>query len=149
MSYFCSCCLPKYFDISKNTYLYELENATDKVQSFTFKNQQYLGKVVSVEDASNISVAMNCHGVLKKYKIKMSGYKTYSLNSKISCEKNAAKLSRDMLKSKILNKIVLIKCGNFSEYGKIYANIYLDEEHINMWMINKKLGDISRCNVIV
>ena len=149
MSYFCSCCLPKYFDISKNTYLYELENATDKVQSFTFKNQQYRGKVVSVEDASNISVAMNCDGVLKKYKIKMSGYKTYSLNSKINAEKNAAKLSRDMLKSKILNKIVLIKCGNFAEYGKIYADIYLDEEHINTWMIDKKLGDISGCKVIV
>lgn len=149
MSYLCSCCLPKYHDISKNTHLYELENATDKVQLFTFNNQQYRGKVVLIQDASNISVAMNCDGVLKKYKIKMSGYKTYSLNSKIRTEKNTAKLSRDMLKSKILNKIVLVKCGLFAEDGKIYADIYLDEEHINAWMIDKKLGDISGCRIII
>ena len=92
---------------------------------------------------------MNCDGVLKKYKIKMSGYKTYSLNSKIRTEKNTAKLSRDMLKSKILNKIVLVKCGLFAEDGKIYADIYLDEEHINAWMIDKKLGDISGCRIII
>ena len=86
MSYFCSCCLPKYFDISKNNYLYELENATDKVQSFTFKNQQYRGKVVSVEDASNISVAMNCDGVLKKYKIITEDTCRQSKNKRIISE---------------------------------------------------------------
>ena len=149
MKYLCSCCFPKYHDISKNNYLYELENATDKLQLFTFNNQQYRGKVVSIQDGSNISVAMNCDGVLKKYKIKMSGYKTYSLNSKINAEKNAAKISRDMLKSKILNKIVLVKCGLLADNGKICANIYLDNEHINTWMIDKKLGDISNCKVIV
>ena len=149
MSYFCSCCFPKYYTLSDNTYLHELENASNKVQLFTFNNQQYHGKVVYVQDACNIHVIMNCDGVLKKYKIKMNGYTTYSLNSKQPIEKNAAKLSRDMLKSKILNKIVLVKCGLFAEDGKILADIYLEDNDINKWMIDKKLGDISTFRIII
>ena len=72
----------------------------------------------------------------------MSGYDSPELRTKDEEEKKAAIIARDVLKNKILNKIVDIHCGKFDKYGRLLGNIYYNKTNINEWMITNNYGYI-------
>jgi endonuclease YncB( thermonuclease family) len=56
-------------------------------------------------------------------------------------EKHAAVLSRDALNNLIFNKIITLQNVNIERYGRIIADIYLDDTHVNQWMLDHHYVD--------
>ena len=51
---------------------------------------------------------------------------------------------RDLLREKILDKFIIIKCGKFDKYGRLLADVYDENktEHINKWLIDSGFANV-------
>ena len=50
-------------------------------------------------------------------------------------EKDAAIVARDALSAKILGKTITLRNVTTEKYGRLLANVYLDGECMNDWML--------------
>ena len=55
-------------------------------------------------------------------------------------EKQCAQLARDELSKLILNKHIVLKDLKTEKYGRILAEVYLDDLHLNQYMLDKNLA---------
>ena len=76
----------------------------------------------------------------------MRGIESPKLKTVNPFEKHAAVLSRDALNKLIFNKIITLQNVNIERYGRIIADIYLDDIHVNKWMLDNK-QDINGLDV--
>ena len=108
---------------------------------FSFDKKEYLCKCVDVYDGDTITVVFKPYPnvPIYKYSIRLLGIDTPEIRTKNLDEKKKGIEVRDILREKILGKIITIKCGKFDKYGRLLANIF-DEggQHINKWLVDNK-----------
>jgi micrococcal nuclease len=97
------------------------------------------GIVVKVYDGDTITVASKLpykESPLYRFSVRLSEIDAPELNSECMEERNLALHSRQMLSDKILYRNVYLKNTNTEKYGRLLADVYLDDVHINPWMIS-------------
>jgi endonuclease YncB( thermonuclease family) len=57
------------------------------------------------------------------------------MKSKNQVEKDAALRARDYLRGEILDKIVIVECGEFDKYGRLLGKIHINDLCVNNKMI--------------
>ena len=132
-----SCCIPTFF----NPFLFSL--GKDYLQNTTYENTIPFippvskGKVVKVYDGDTITVASKILGSKKIYRfsVRLNGIDAPEIKGKTQEEKNAAIISRDVLREKILGEIVLLKDVKTEKYGRLLATVYLNNINMNEWML--------------
>ena len=120
---------------------------------FSFNNNVYLAKCVKCYDADSIHIVVRVYNKLQRFVCRLAEIDTAEIKSKNIVEKNYAIKSRDYLMKLILNKLIIIKCGDFDKYGRLLVYIYTYEKgqkiptnelcfenSINNIIVNKKLG---------
>jgi micrococcal nuclease len=115
-----------------------LEECTKNVPYFSFENLETKAKCVKVYDGDTITVVFDTFGTFRKHHIRVDKIDTPELRTKDAREKELAIKARDFLREKILDKIIMLKCGKSDKYGRILALIYIDGVEINQLMIDKK-----------
>lgn len=115
---------------------------------FSLNNFNSEGKIVSVYDGDSVHIVLplnlikmndttNINEVkLYKFNCRLNGLDTPEIRTKNIQEKEFGLKVRDILRDKILNKIVKVKCGDFDKYGRLLVDIYLEDLHINKWLID-------------
>lgn len=113
---------------------------TKDVPAFSLKGEKKRCKVVSVYDGDTIKVVFPIHNTMYKWNCRINGVDTPELRTKNELEKKYGYEVRDKLREKILDKIVLVKCGKFDKYGRLLVDIYCDGEDksVNFWLIDNK-----------
>ena len=120
------------------------------IKKFTFEDDIKLAKCVHVYDGDTIQVVFPVQGILYRWSCRLSGVDTPEIRTKNINEKKYGYYVRDVLRSKILNKMIIIHCGEFDKYGRLLGNIYIKEEYegqsgggvdnkcnsINQWLID-------------
>ena len=99
------------------------------------------GRVIKVYDGDTITIASKLpfdNSPLYRLSVRLNGIDTPEIKGKTDDEKIAAKLVKDALSSLILNKYVTLKNIQTEKYGRILADVYIGEIHINMWLITEK-----------
>lgn len=137
----------------KNSFRYnynELTQVNVEYNNATFKNvPKYLpdiryGKVVKVYDGDTITVVAQPYvdSSLYKFSIRLFGIDTPELRSKNENEKKAAIFVQKYLEDLIFNKFIIIDVLSQDKYGRILANIYLDncDTDISSLLLSKKYG---------
>ena len=135
-------------------------------QSFSLNGQKLWGRVVSVYDGDTLTIALNVFSGVYKFSVRMNGIDTCEMKSKNDKNKELAKNARSRLLSLItlkdvnemsvltdrrkinnyLNKgmyFVWVECLDFDKYGRLLANVYLDEnstENFSQILIKEKLA---------
>ena len=110
------------------------------------------GKVLKICDGDTIIIATLLpfqdlrSTVVYRFSVKLSGIDCTGLNGTTFSEKEFAITAYNALADKILGKIVTLKNVSFERYGRILADIYLDEIHLNHWMLDKGYAVRSRQN---
>jgi endonuclease YncB( thermonuclease family) len=125
-----------------------LENIKDvKIPKFSLKGQEFYAKCVKVYDGDTCHLIFYYNSKLSRFICRMEGYNSAELKTKDENEKLKAIEAKNKLSEFILNKVVLIKCGDFELYGRLLATIYLLDENkipwlasINMLMIEQGFG---------
>ena len=116
--------------------------ANNKTKMFSFEGRECLGKVVDVYDGDTVKIVFPLSEKeperLYRWNCRLINVDTPEIRTKNLKEKAYAKVVRDKLREKILNKLVFVKCLDFDKYGRLLVEIFDNEECkecINNWLI--------------
>jgi endonuclease YncB( thermonuclease family) len=107
--------------------------------AFTFPIQG--GRVIKVYDGDTITIASKLpfnDSPLYRLSVRLNGIDAPEMKGKNEDEKIAAKHARDMLSTLILNKYVTLQNIQSEKYGRILADVYLDNLWLNEWMLQER-----------
>ena len=103
------------------------------------------GRVIKVYDGDTITIASKLpfdESPLYRLSVRLNGIDTPEIKGKTEDEKSAAKKARDTLSGLILNKYVSLQNIESEKYGRILADVYIDNDgnnvHVNKWMIDNR-----------
>ena len=97
------------------------------------------GKVIKVYDGDTITVATKFsfdNDTIYRFSVRLNGIDAAEIKGKTQTEKHIASLARDALLGLILGKMVTLKNVSFEKYGRLLADVYLDDLCINKWMLD-------------
>jgi hypothetical protein len=129
---------------------HEIEMTKHELTTATFSNttpfvpQLNCGKVVKVYHGNTIIIAAKnpqSNAAAVRFTICLRGIEAPQLKTVNPFEKHAAILSRDALHNLIFNKMITLQNVNIERYGRIIADIYLDDLHVNKWMLDNQYVD--------
>ena len=99
------------------------------------------GQVIKVYDGDSITIAAHLpieKSPLFRFSVRLNRIDTPEIKGKNEDEKEAAKAARDALSDLILYKEIILKNVGTEKYGRILADVYLDDLCINDWLINER-----------
>lgn len=99
------------------------------------------GKVIKVYDGDTITIAAKLpfeNSLLYRFSVRLNGIDTPEIKGKNDDEKEAAKNARDALSKLILNKHIVLKNVDNEKYGRVLADVYLGDLHINDWLVRER-----------
>jgi len=101
------------------------------------------GYVIKVYDGDTITIAAKLpydESPLYRFPVRLLGIDSPEMKSKNENERVAARASQEALSKLILHKRVTLKYMGTEKYGRILADVYLDDLHLNVWMLEQKLA---------
>jgi endonuclease YncB( thermonuclease family) len=120
-----------------------MEDGTDiKVEDtveFTFPIKG--GRVIKCYDADTITIASKLpykESPLYRLSVRLSGIDAPEIKGKSEEEKEVAKQARDFVSNLILNKYVRLENVESEKYGRILADVYIGDVHLNEMLIKER-----------
>lgn len=101
------------------------------------------GFVVKVYDGDTITILSKLpykDSALYKFSVRLNGIDCPEIKGETQKEKLRAQVARDELSKLILNKHVILKELKTEKYGRILAEVYLDDLHLNQYMLDMNLA---------
>lgn len=113
----------------------------EDTQEFTFPIKG--GRVIKVYDADTITIASKLpyeESPLYRLSVRLNGIDTPEMKGKdVSAEeKEAAKLARDYVYNLVFNKFVRLENIESEKYGRILADVYIGDIHLNELLIKER-----------
>lgn len=101
------------------------------------------GHVIKVYDADTITIASKLpypESPLYRLSVRLDGIDTPEIKGKgvSDEEKQSAKLARDFVAKLTLNKTVRLENVATEKYGRILADVYIDDIHLNATLIKER-----------
>jgi endonuclease YncB( thermonuclease family) len=96
------------------------------------------GQVIKVYDGDTITIAARLpmqKSPIYRFSVRLNGIDTPEIKGKDDDEREAAKLVKEALSAMILNKQVTLKNVDTEKYGRILADVYIGDIHVNQWLI--------------
>lgn len=124
---------------SMNTELHDILENIDYNDTTPFVPPIQYGKVIKVYDGDTITIASvlpNTTSPIYRFSVRLNGIDAPEIKGKTPEEKELAICVRDALSEKIYGKIVELRNVGNEKYGRILADVYLEDEHINQWLID-------------
>jgi endonuclease YncB( thermonuclease family) len=120
-----------------------MEDGTDiKVEDtveFTFPIKG--GRVIKCYDADTITIASKLpykESPLYRLSVRLTGIDAPEIKGKSEEEKEIAKQARDFVSNLILNKYVRLENVESEKYGRILADVYIGDVHLNDLLIKER-----------
>lgn len=102
-----------------------------------------IGKVVKVYDGDTITIASKpykeCPEVYK-FSVRLNGIDTPEIKGSCESEIKIAKLARDRVSELVMGKIITLQNVTTEKYGRLLAEVYLGDLHLNNWLIEQRLA---------
>lgn len=128
--------------------LRELNTKTKQnTDHMSLENNVYDAKIVHIYDGDSMHVVFKEFGSFYRWTCRIIGVDTPELRTRNEHEKALGYKVRDILREKLLNKIVKIVCGKFDKYGRLLIDVYIpdtmknEETETGMlseWLIDNK-----------
>ena len=100
------------------------------------------GKVLKVYDGDTFTIVTKLYKTdqVYQFQVRLNGLDTAELKGTKDKVKKMSLIARDKLSGMIFNKIVTFKNLSYDKYGRILAEVYVDNIHVNKWMIDNNLA---------
>jgi micrococcal nuclease len=98
------------------------------------------GQVIKVYDGDTITIASKMpytSSPMYRFSVRLNGIDTPEIKGKTEDEKTIAVEARNKLTDLIMNQRVTLKNVQNEKYGRILADVYLGDLHINQWMLDQ------------
>jgi len=103
----------------------------------------YGGQVIKVYDGDTITIAARLpmmNSPIYRFSVRLSGIDAPEIKGKDEDEREAARNVKKALSAMILNKQVTLKNVDTEKYGRILADVYIDDVHVNKWLIAERFA---------
>lgn len=102
------------------------------------------GTVIKVYDGDTITVASTlpfdgCSDVFR-FPVRLRGVDAPEIRGKTDDERQAARISRDALRAKLLNQVVTLSDISTEKFGRLLANVSLGDVSINTWLVENRFA---------
>ena len=100
------------------------------------------GYVLKVYDGDTITIAFRLPyegSALYRSSVRLNGIDAPEIKGKNEDEKKAAQIAKQSLETLILEKTVTLKNIQTEKYGRILADVYIGDIHVNQWLLDHKL----------
>jgi len=135
------CCFNKLTPRSSPSVKYESICLKDITwdETIPFVPEISTGSVIKVYDGDTITIATKMYDLLPLYRfsVRLNGIDTPEIRTHNENEKKHAIIAKNALSEKILGKMITLKNISLEKYGRILADIYYENEHLNSWMIDQ------------
>jgi len=101
------------------------------------------GLVIKVYDGDTITIAAMLPyegSPMYRFQVRLNGIDTPELKSKCEDEKMIAKKAQSHLEQLIIRKTVTLQNVSTEKYGRVLADVYLGNIHINKYMIDNRFA---------
>jgi len=101
------------------------------------------GIVVKVYDGDTITVATPLDvrfcgkPTLYRFRVRLRGIDAPEIKATSEEEKTKAVVARDALSAQIMGQEVLLRNVGNEKYGRVLADVYFQQVHMNQWMLEK------------
>lgn len=99
------------------------------------------GRVIKCYDADTITIASKLpykESPLYRLSVRLTGIDAPEIKGKSEEEKELAKQARDFVSNLILNKYVRLENVESEKYGRILADVYIGDVHLNELLIKER-----------
>jgi endonuclease YncB( thermonuclease family) len=106
---------------------------------FTFPIKS--GRVIKCYDADTITIASKLPydaSPLYRLSVRLNGIDAPEIKGKSAEEKEVAKEARDFLSKLVLNKMIRLENVESEKYGRILADVYLGDVHLNEFLLKER-----------
>lgn len=124
-------------------WLSKLDKPIDWKDTIQFIPPVEKGIVIKVYDGDTITIASKLpypESPLYRFSVRLNGIDCPEIKGKTESEKECAQIAKKEVSELILNKIVTLKNVETEKYGRILADIYIGDLHLNNHMIKKRLA---------
>ena len=100
-------------------------------------------KVIKVYDGDTLTLASRLPfegSPLYRFSVRTKCIDCPEMKTKNATEKQCAKMARDMIKSKCLDKIVELRNVELEKYGRMLADIYVDGVDVKTFLLDANLA---------
>ena len=138
------CCLPKKRDKRNITY-YSHSHSYSYLTNISYKEtkifipQIKFAKVIKVYDGDTITVAAKLpfdESPIYRFSIRLRSIDSPEIRGESKRECELAIQARDALYNLIFGKIIEIRNNGKEKYGRLLADIYYKDIHINQWILD-------------
>jgi len=101
------------------------------------------GKVIKVYDGDTITIASKLpyySSPVYRFSVRLRGIDSPEINGKTFTEKELALNSKICLSNLVMGKMVQLHNVSTEKYGRILADVYCENIHLNQWMLDHKLA---------
>ncbi len=101
------------------------------------------GQVIKVYDGDTITIATRLpypESPLYRFPVRLNGIDCPEIKGKSEDEKSIAQLARKELENLIMHKTITLKNIQNEKFGRVLADVYLNDLHLNQYMIAKKFA---------
>jgi len=103
------------------------------------------GRVIKVYDGDTITIAAKMPfktmtGPIFRFSVRLIGIDTPEMTGKTADEKQAAQAAKKFVSDLILNKYVSLKNVKNEKYGRILADVFIEDIHLNDLLLKEKLA---------
>ena len=138
-------------DNSNNINIFTVNNLSIKNELLNVKYEDTIeftfpitgGKVIKVYDADTITIAAKLpykESPIYRLSVRLNGIDTPEIKGKDVSEeeKEAAKIARDFVSNLILDKYITLKNIESEKYGRVLADVYIGDIHLNDLLIKER-----------
>jgi endonuclease YncB( thermonuclease family) len=100
-------------------------------------------KVVKVYDGDTITVASKFpkqSNNIYRFSVRLAGIDAPEMNADTIVEKEHAIESRNQLYDLVMNQTIVLDNIRVEKYGRLLAEVYLNDLHINSWLVENELA---------
>ena len=132
--------------VKESRYIKESRNIPENIDPSTldkFIPPITSGRVIKCYDGDTITIASYLpynESKLYKFSVRINGIDCPEIRGKTENEKKCAFLSKIAVENKILNKIVTLENVGTEKYGRILADVIIDNISIGPWLIEQNLA---------
>ena len=98
-------------------------------------------EVIKVYDGDTITIATKLpfpNSPLYRFPVRLNGIDCPEIKGSSEEEKSLAREARDKLSEMLLHKHVILANVGTEKYGRLLADVFLDQLHINKWLIDNR-----------
>jgi endonuclease YncB( thermonuclease family) len=127
----------------KSITLFDKDNKIEWKDTVPFIPPIEKGMVIKVYDGDTITIASKLpyfDSLLYRFSVRLNGIDCPEIKGKDEIEKKCAQIAKQELTNLIMHKVVTLKNVGTEKYGRILADVYLDDLHLNKYMLDKRLA---------